>query len=132
MNKDNFIYLGKSGYSDETIQLDTFPAPSVGRVTFQGDELTSFCPVTGQPDFYQFKIEYAPDKLCIESKSLKLYITGFRDKQMFAETMCQEMAAYLQSMIYAKWIKVSLTQQVRGGITLSVEKEITNESNNNN
>ena len=117
-----FKYLGKESSPNDVI--DTFSAPNIDIVTFKGEELTAFCPVTSQPDFYQFAIEYEPDRLCIESKSLKLYIMTFRDKKMFAEALCQEIAQHLYDAISPKRITVTLVQQVRGGITLTAKKEI--------
>ena len=70
-------YLGKT-VKHPVEELDTFPAPDgVGQVTMTSDEVASSCPITGQPDFYVVEIEYRPSTLCIESKSLKLYLWGF-------------------------------------------------------
>ncbi|MEM9038787.1 MAG: hypothetical protein AAGD33_02705 [Actinomycetota bacterium] len=61
--------------------VEVFPAPDgITTVTFRNDELTSMCPVTEQPDLSSVVIEYVPDEWCIESKSLKLYLWGFRDR----------------------------------------------------
>lgn len=115
-------YLGTKEEFDE---LDTFEGVAVDYVCFSGDELTAHCPVTNQPDFYEFKIEYTPYELCIESKSLKLYIMSFRDRQAFAEQLCLEIAEYIDKQIKPLWVKVTLTQQVRGGIQLQAVKEIS-------
>ena len=73
--------------------VEVFPAPEhVTRVRFTNDELTSMCPVTRQPDLSNVVIEYAPDQWCIESKSLKLYLWGFRDRAVFAEAFAAEIA----------------------------------------
>ncbi|MTA93972.1 MAG: 7-cyano-7-deazaguanine reductase, partial [Actinobacteria bacterium] len=70
----------------EPIQhVEVFPAPAhVTSVTFTTDELSSMCPVTQQPDLSTLVIEYVPNAHCIESKSLKLYLWGFRDRAVFA------------------------------------------------
>ena len=61
--------------------LDTFPKPAgVETVIMESDEVTSLCPVTGQPDWETVTIGYAPDQACIESKSLKLYLWSFREE----------------------------------------------------
>ena len=82
-----FRYLGRP-MNAPSKELDTFPAPAhVTLVRFSSEELTSFCPVTAQTDFYRVEIEYVPDAFCVESKSLKLYLWSFRDEQMFAEQL---------------------------------------------
>lgn len=74
-------------------RLESFPAPqSCTKVKFVTDEVTSVCPVTGQPDFATVVIEYTPDQRCIESKSLKLYLWSFRERPLFAEAMAEEIA----------------------------------------
>ena len=73
--------------------VEVFPAPAhVSQVRFTTDELTSMCPVTEQPDLSHVVIEYVPDQWCIESKSLKLYLWGFRDRAVFAEALAAEIA----------------------------------------
>src|SRR4051794_7286620 len=73
--------------------VECFPAPQrVTRVRFTTDEVTSMCPVTGQPDISSVLIEYEPDQLCVESKSLKLYLWSFRDRAIFAEALAAEIA----------------------------------------
>lgn len=74
------------------------------------------CPVTGQPDFSSVEIDYDPDQLCIESKSLKLYLWSFRDRAAFAEALAAEIAAEVHRAAAPKRVKVVVTQNVRGGI----------------
>ena len=67
-------------------RLETFPAPKgVRRVTCTSDEVTALCPVTGQPDWYVVEILYGPNRLCVESKSLKLFLQSFRQEGHFCE-----------------------------------------------
>ena len=74
--------------------VECFPAPGhVTVVRFTTDELASVCPVTGQPDLSHLVIEYAPQRQCVESKSLKLYLWSFRDRAVFAEALAAEIAA---------------------------------------
>ena len=74
--------------------VEVFPAPAgISSVTFTNDELASMCPVTEQPDLSSVVIDYVPDEWCIESKSLKLYLWGFRDRAVFAEALAAEIAA---------------------------------------
>ncbi|MCH6255514.1 preQ(1) synthase [Puniceicoccaceae bacterium K14] len=87
------------------------------------DEVASSCPITGQPDFYTIAIEYAPNKLCIESKSLKLYLWGFAAKQMFAEKMTKVICDRVVEDIKPKRCKVTTVQKARGGITLEIVSE---------
>ncbi len=74
----DFVALGHPG-SDHFAGLETFANPGVAVVELESDELTAVCPVTGQPDLYVATIEYEPETLCLESKSLKLYLNRFRD-----------------------------------------------------
>lgn len=111
-------YLGKT-VTHPIDELDSFEAPrGVSQVRMTSDELTSSCPITGQPDLYTVSIEYAPDKLCIESKSLKLYLWGFRDKAMFAERIAAEICDRVVKDVSPKSCKVTTVQKARGGISI--------------
>ena len=119
-----FRKLGKpvTGPSKE---LDTFPTPkNITLVTYTSNELTSFCPVTGQPDFSTIVLEYVPDQLCIESKSLKLYLWSFREENLFAETLASQIATDIANAIHPKRVKVEIQQSVRGGLQLTALAEI--------
>src|SRR3954471_23303396 len=83
---NEFVALGHAG-SDQYAGLETFPNPGVTRVEMTSDELTAVCPITGQPDLYLASIEYEPEQLCLESKSLKLYLSGFRNEGAFCEAL---------------------------------------------
>ncbi len=101
--------------------LETFSNPGVSHVDLTSDELTAMCPVTGQPDMYVAQIEYWPGKLCLESKSLKLYLTSFRNEGVFAEALAvkirDDVAAALE--LPAEKVRVTLEQKSRGGITIT-------------
>lgn len=98
-------------------QLECFPAPAtVTRVRFRTDEVTSVCPVTGQPDFSSVEIDYRPAERCVESKSLKLYLWSFRDQPIFAEGLAATIAAEVQRAAEPVSVTVIVTQHVRGGI----------------
>ena len=105
--------------------VEAFPAPpTVTMVRFSTDEVTSLCPVTGQPDISGVVIEYAPDQLCIESKSLKLYLWSFRDRPVFAEALAAEIAAEVQSATRPHSVRVVVTQHARGGIVTEATAEL--------
>ncbi len=97
--------------------VEVFPAPAnVTVVRFSTDEVASMCPVTQQPDLSRVVIEYGPAQSCVESKSLKLYLWGFRDRQVFAEALAAEIAAEVMNTARPHWVTVTLTQRPRGGI----------------
>ena len=106
--------------------LDTFPNPRPGRaytIRFESAEVTSLCPVTGQPDFYRVEIVYVPAERCIESKSLKLYLFSFRDAGLFAEDLANRLLDDLAGACAPAWMKVTCTMNPRGGISLAVDAE---------
>jgi 7-cyano-7-deazaguanine reductase len=118
-----FKFLGKN-VNTPSKQLDTFDKPvNVTVVKFESNELTSFCPVTHQPDFNTVTIEFEPDKLCIESKSLKLYLWSFREEPIFAEGLANTIAEDIFNAIHPVWCKITLVQNIRGGMQLSVVAE---------
>ena len=97
--------------------VEVFPAPAnVTVVRFTTDEVASMCPVTQQPDLSRVVIEYGPAASCIESKSLKLYLWGFRDRDVFAEALAAEIATEVMNTARPHWVTVTLTQRPRGGI----------------
>jgi 7-cyano-7-deazaguanine reductase len=118
--KTEFVALGHAG-SEHYAGLETFANPGVALVQMESDELTAVCPVTGQPDFYLATIEYNPDALCLESKSLKLYLNGFREEGHFCEALAvkirDDVAAALE--LEPDRVTVTLEQKARGGITIT-------------
>jgi 7-cyano-7-deazaguanine reductase len=99
--------------------LETFPKPAhVTRVTMQSDEVTSLCPVTGQPDYETVTIDYEPDALCIESKSLKLYLWSFRQEGVFCEALAAQIASDVFAAARPFRCTVTVEQRPRGGITI--------------
>lgn len=115
-----FVALGHAG-SERYAGLETFPNPGVASVELVSDELTAVCPITGQPDMYRLTIGYRPEALCLESKSLKLYLARFRNEGAFCEALAvqirDELAAALE--IEPAAVSVVLDQKARGGITIS-------------
>ncbi len=105
--------------------VEVFPAPAnVSSVKFATDELASMCPVTQQPDISHVVIEYVPNKFCIESKSLKLYLWSFRDRAVFAEALAAEIAGEVMLTAQPHRVRVELTQRPRGGIEVSAVAEL--------
>ena len=105
--------------------LETFDAPATcTRVRFTSDELTSLCPLTGQPDFNTIEIDYQPNERCIESKSLKLYLWSFRDKGAFVEQLAAEIAAEVHRAAEPVRVRVTITQHARGGIVTEATAEL--------
>jgi 7-cyano-7-deazaguanine reductase len=105
--------------------VEVFPAPAhVRTVRFTTDELASICPVTEQPDLAHLVIDYAPAKWCIESKSLKLYLWGFRDRAVFAEALAAEIAAEVMTTAQPQQVTVTLTQRPRGGIEVQAVAQL--------
>ena len=105
--------------------VEVFPAPAnVTSIRFTTDELSSMCPVTQQPDLSTVVVEYEPDAWCVESKSLKLYLWGFRDRAVFAEALAAEIAGEIMTTARPRWVKVALTQRPRGGIEVQAVSEL--------
>ena len=106
--------------------VEVFPAPAgISTVTFTNDELASMCPVTEQPDLSSVVIEYVPNDWCIESKSLKLYLWGFRDRAVFAEALAAEIASEVMTTAQPEQVTVTLTQRPRGGIEVRAVSNLT-------
>lgn len=101
--------------------LETFPNrfPDGDYVIeFETAEFTSLCPKTGQPDFARITIRYAPDRACIESKSLKLYLGSFRNEGVFVETITNLILRALVEACRPRWMEVTAAFTPRGGIGL--------------
>ena len=115
--------LGRSVESDEYGRLDTFDVDRPTRITFHTEELQALCPaVEGiQPDIYSATISYTAVTKAIESKSLKLWLTTYRDQRIFAEHLAGVMADHIAALGNAVAdIEVTLAQNVRGGIATEV------------
>ena len=103
--------------------LETFPNPRPGRdyeIEFDCPEFTCLCPKTGQPDFAVITIRYVPDQLCVELKSLKLYLWSFRDEGHFHEDVTNQILDDLVALLAPKSMEVEGDFNVRGGIHTTV------------
>jgi 7-cyano-7-deazaguanine reductase len=106
--------------------VEVFPAPAdVTIVRMTSDELTSMCPVTHQPDLAALEITYRPDRWCVESKSLKLYLWGFRDRAVFVEALAAEIAEEIMRTARPRSVTVVVMQRPRGGIEVQATAERT-------
>jgi 7-cyano-7-deazaguanine reductase len=107
-------------------QLETFANPEVARdytIRMQIPEFTCLCPRTGQPDFATLDLEYVPDRLCVELKSLKLYIWSFRDRGAFHEAVTNEIADHLETTLRPRGLRLTARFNVRGGIYTTIVAE---------
>jgi 7-cyano-7-deazaguanine reductase len=109
-----------------TSSLETFPNPAPERdytIRMEIPEFTCLCPKTGQPDFATLLLEYVPDALCVELKSLKLYIWSFRDRGAFHEAVTSEILAHLVAATQPRFMRLTARFNVRGGIYTTVVAE---------
>ena len=112
--------------SQPSKKLDTFPNPNPDRdyvISFECPEFTCLCPKTGQPDFATIRIEYVPDKLCVELKSLKLYLWSYRNEGAFHEAVTNKILDDLVEATKPRKMKVVGDFFVRGGIHTVITAE---------
>ncbi len=106
--------------------LDVFPNPAPERdyvIQFQVPEFTCFCPLTGQPDFAHFTIDCIADKLCIELKSLKMYMWSYRNDGAFHEKVTNDILTDMVKAINPRYLRITAKWYVRGGIYTNVVAE---------
>ncbi|PYJ42037.1 MAG: NADPH-dependent 7-cyano-7-deazaguanine reductase QueF [Verrucomicrobia bacterium] len=103
-------------------QLETFPNPARRKfwIHFETSDFTSLCPVTGQADFAKIEIDYMPDKLCVESKSLKFYLASFRNERAFNEAIANRILDDFVRACAPGEAIVRTAFSARGGIALTV------------
>lgn len=102
--------------------LESFPNPSPGSdysIRFDCPEFTSMCPVTGQPDYGRFEIEFIPDELCLESKSLKLYLFSFRNEAAFWEDLSNRIADDICTLLKPRSLTLTGYMNPRGAISIT-------------
>ncbi|EIC20071.1 MULTISPECIES: preQ(1) synthase [Thiorhodovibrio] len=112
--------------SEPSKTLETFPNPQPQRdysIRIQVPEFTCLCPKTGQPDFAELMIEYVPDALCVELKSLKLYVWSFRDEGHFHEDVTNRILDDVVAALSPRFIRLTAEFNVRGGIYTTVVAE---------
>ena len=104
--------------------LESFANPKPERdyeISFEAPEFTCLCPKTGQPDFATLRIRYVPDRLCVELKSLKLYLWSFRDEGHFHEAVTNRILDDLVALLAPRRMTIQADFFVRGGIHTVVE-----------
>lgn len=107
-------------------ELETFPNPAPDRdytIRMEIPEFTCLCPKTGQPDFATLLLEYVPGTLCVELKSLKLYIWSFRDQGAFHEAVTNQILVHLVTATQPRFMRLTARFNVRGGIYTTVIAE---------
>ena len=115
-----------SDSAPSTAVLETFENPNPARdytIRITVPEFTCLCPRTGQPDFATLRLEYVPDSLCVELKSLKLYVWSFRDQGVFHEAVTNRMLDDLAGLLEPRFMRLSADFNVRGGIYTTVVAE---------
>jgi 7-cyano-7-deazaguanine reductase len=113
--------------------LETFPNPAQRhyRIHFETDDFTSLCPVTGQADFARIEIDYVPDRLCVESKSLKFYLASYRSERAFNEAVTNRILDDFVKACAPREAIVTAQFSARGGIALTVRAEYPDRNTRN-
>jgi 7-cyano-7-deazaguanine reductase len=112
--------------TEPSTRLETFANPSPERdytIRMTLPEFSCLCPKTGQPDFATLRLEYVPDELCVELKSLKLYIWSFRSRGAFHEAVTNEILGDLVAATEPRFMRLLAEFNVRGGIYTTVAAE---------
>jgi 7-cyano-7-deazaguanine reductase len=111
--------------SPSEARLETFPNPArrTYHIHFETDDFTCLCPVTGQPDFARIDIDYVPDRLCVESKSLKFYLASYRNERAFNEAVTNRILDDFVKACSPRQATITAQFSARGGIALSVRAE---------
>ena len=128
-NRSKLTLLGRSEArlpaSPNEAKLETFPSPARRpyRIRFETADFTSLCPVTGQMDFARVVIEYVPNALCVESKSLKFYLASYRNECAFNEAVTNRILDDFVAACSPREAIVTAEFSARGGIALTVRAE---------
>lgn len=112
--------------SQPSTELELFANPQTQRdytIRIKIPEFTCLCPKTGQPDFATLHLEYIPDALCVELKSIKLYMWSFRDRGAFHEAVTNEILEHLAAACQPRFMRLTAEFYVRGGIYTTVIAE---------
>jgi 7-cyano-7-deazaguanine reductase len=118
--------LGAKPTAQPSKTLETFDNPKSARdfhIHMEIPEFTCLCPKTGQPDFAIIYLDYIPDAICVELKSLKLYMWSFRDEGCFHEAVTNQILDDLVAAVDPKFMRVTAKFYVRGGVFTNVIAE---------
>lgn len=118
--------LGGKPTAQPSKELETFENPNKSRdfhIHMEIPEFTCLCPKTGQPDFAILYLDYIPDHLCVELKSLKLYMWSFRDEGCFHEAVTNRILDDLVAATQPKFMRLTSKFYVRGGVFTNVVAE---------
>jgi 7-cyano-7-deazaguanine reductase len=132
--KNSLTLLGRSEAkipaSPEEAKLETFPNPTRRnyRIHFETDDFTSLCPVTGQADFARIDIQYVPNRVCVESKSLKFYLAAYRNVRAFNEAVTNRILDDFVRACAPREAIVTAQFSARGGIALTVIAQYADEN----
>lgn len=113
-------------HNPSAAKLENFPNPYPTRdywIHFDCPEFTALCPITGQPDFALITIDYIPDRLCLESKSLKFYLVAYRNFGTFHEAAVNRIMEDIVKACRPRRLRVSGKFSPRGGISITVSAE---------
>ncbi|HJT79812.1 MAG TPA: preQ(1) synthase [Chthoniobacterales bacterium] len=127
--KKRLTLLGRSEAkipeSPDKAKLEIFPNPAQRDylIHFETDDFTSLCPVTGQADFARVEIEYVPDRVCVESKSLKFYLASYRNVRAFNEAVTNRILDDFVRACAPRQATITAQFSARGGIALTVRAE---------
>ena len=118
-----------AGVDAELPEIETWPNQYANyEIEIVMPEFTSVCPKTGQPDFGTIELDYIPDQLCLELKSLKLYYYSFRDQGIFYEAVVNQILDDLNGACKPRWMRITGRFNVRGGISSVVVAEMVAKS----
>ena len=123
---EKMITFRRSMPSRPSKRLQTFPNPAPERdfrIHMEIPEFTCLCPMTGQPDFATLTLDYVADRLCVELKSLKLYVWSYRNEGAFHEAVTNRILDDLVRATKPRWMRLEAKFNVRGGIYTSVIAE---------
>lgn len=121
---EGLTLLGRK--AEPSKKLEAFPNRSPERyylVNLETNEFTCLCPMTGQPDFANIRVQYVPDEKVVESKSFKLYLWSYRNEGAFHEHVVNRILEDLVNTLDPHWCKVTGVFNIRGGIGITIEAE---------
>ena len=123
LNLKSLGHLAPMPMAPDIKVLERVPNPQAGEIyvaRFTAPEFTSVCPVTAQPDFAHLVIDYVPGKWLVESKSLKLYLLGYRNHGAFHEDCTVQIGKDISKLLTPRWLRIGGYWYPRGGMPIDV------------